>query len=193
MTVDTAPETTEQLAQRNWIRAFRAGRYILIVAQGDLPTPGYDVDIEPSVLRIYPQQYNLLRRRRPGIWAQVVTPYTYGEMFVYPEDVSVVTVHHADGQDEVDIEESGLDLAQFTAAVTASPRELAAAAANEATGMSSRLRFDEAFADALANLPYSPPSHPDQLTSVKVTEIGGLFGGFAGFHHLYVKVESTTA
>lgn len=193
MTVDTAPETTEQLAQRNWIRAFRAGRYILIVAQGDLPTPGYDVDIEPSVLQIYPQQYNLLRRRRPGIWAQVVTPYTYGEMFVYPEDMSVVTVHHADGQDEVDIEESGVDLAQFASVVSGGPQQLAATTANEATGMSSRLSFDEAFADALANLPYSPPSHPDQLTSVKVTEVGGLFGGFAGFHHLYVKVESTTA
>jgi hypothetical protein len=104
----------------------------------------------------------------------------------------VVTVHHADGQDEVDIEESGVDLAQFASVVSGGSQQLAAAA-NEATGMSSRLSFDEAFADALANLPYSPPSHPDQLTSVKVTEVGGLFGGFAGFHHLYVKVESTTA
>jgi hypothetical protein len=193
MTVDTAPETTEQLAQRNWIRAFRAGRYILIVANGDLPTPGYDVDIEPSPLRIFPQQYNLLRRKRPGLWPQVITPYTYGEMFVYPEDISVVTVHHAEGQDEVDIAESGLDLAAFTSVVSAGPRELAGIPSDEATGMSSRLSFDEAFADALANLPHTPPSHPDQLTSVKVTEIGGLFGGFAGFHHLYVKVQSTTA
>jgi hypothetical protein len=40
MTVDTALETMEQLAERNSIRAFRAGRYILIVAEGDLPTPG---------------------------------------------------------------------------------------------------------------------------------------------------------
>lgn len=193
MTVDAAPETTEQLAPRKWIRAFRAGRYILIVAHGDLPTPGYDVDIEQSPLRIFPQQYNLLSRKRPGLWPFVVTPYTYGEMFVYPEDISVVTVHHADGQDEVDIEESGADLAQFASVVSGGPQQLAATTTNEATGMSSRLHFDEAFADALANLPYSPPSHPDQLTSVKVTEIGGLFGGFAGFHHLYVKVESTTA
>ncbi|WP_142392556.1 hypothetical protein [Mycobacterium sp. 3519A] len=191
MSVDIAPEVTDQLARRNKIRAFRAGRYILIVASGDLPTPGYDADIEPSPLRIFPQQYNLLQRRRAGMWPQVLTPYTYGELFVYPEDQSVVTVHHADGQDDVDIEPAGLDLAAFTNAVSASQE--AVGAVDEATGTSSRLSFDEAFADALANLPVHEPSHPDELTSVKVTEVGALFGGIAGFRHLYVKVQSTTA
>src|ERR1700738_5388648 len=99
MTVDTAVEETAQLAQRDTIQAFRAGRYILIVAKGDLPTPGYEVDIEPSLLQIFPQQYNLVRRSRPGIWPQVVTPYTVAEVFAYPEDQAVVTVHHAGGQD----------------------------------------------------------------------------------------------
>ncbi|PXX10298.1 hypothetical protein [Mycolicibacterium moriokaense] len=188
MTVDTAVEATEQLAQRDTIQAFRAGRYILIVAKGDLPTPGYEVDIEPNLLQIFPQQYNLVRRSRPGIWPQVVTPYTVAEVFAYPEDQAVVTVHHADGQDQVRIEESGLHLAHFTDVVSVS----GFAASNEATGMSSRLRFDEAFAHAVANLPPSEPSHPDELTSVKVIETGALFGGFAGFHHLYVKVQSTT-
>lgn len=190
MTVDTAMDTTEQLAQRETIRAFRAGRYILIVAQGDLPTPGYDVDIEPSPLRIFPQQYNLLQRSRPGSWPQVVTPYTHGEVFAYPEDQSVVTVHHADGTDEVRIEKAGVDLAQFTAAVSTGAGHTTTT--DEATGMSSRLRFDEAFANAIANLPPHTPSHPDELTSITVLETGALFGGFAGFHHLYVKIQSTT-
>ncbi|MDT5333449.1 MAG: hypothetical protein QOF31_4746 [Mycobacterium sp.] len=189
MTVDTLRETAEQLAQRDTIRAFRAGRYILIVAKGELPTPGYDVDIEPSPLRIFPQQYNLLRRSRSGIWPDVITPYTVGEVFVYPEDHHKVTVHHADGQDQVDIEESGRDLARFTEVVST----IGLATTNEATGMSSRLRFDEAFANAIANLPPSEPSHPDQLTSITVLETGALFGGIAGFHHLYVRVQSTTA
>jgi hypothetical protein len=59
-------ETTAafELAQRNRIRAFRLGGYVLIVAEGDLPTPGYEVDIQQSPLRIFPQQYNLLRRER---------------------------------------------------------------------------------------------------------------------------------
>jgi hypothetical protein len=190
MTVDTAPQTTEELAQRSSIRAFRSGRYILIVAKGDLPNPGYDVDIEPSPIRIFPQQYNLLQRRRPGIWPEVITPYTHGEVFVYPEDQLVVTVHHADGQNQVEIEDAGGDLAEFSSVV--STAGFAAPSTNEATGMSSRLSFDEAFANALANLPTSAPSHPDQLTSVKVIETGGLFGGFAGFHHLYVRIQSSS-
>jgi len=189
MSVDIAPEVTDQFARRDKIRAYRAGRYILIVATGELPTPGYDADIEPSPLRIYPQQYNLLQRRRPGMWPQVVTPYTYGELFVYPEDQPTVTVHHADGQDEVDIEQAGQDLAEFSSVVS----QESVGAVDEATGLSSRLSFDEAFADALANLPVHEPSHPDEMTSVKVTEVGALFGGIAGFRHLYVKVQSTTA
>jgi hypothetical protein len=192
MTVDTAVEATEQLAERDSIRAFRAGRYILIVAKGELPTPGHEAYLEPSPLRIFPQQYNLLRRSRPGIWPQVVTPYTVGELFVYPADQSVVTVHHAGGQDQVEIEASGLDLDKVTAVVSG-PREVIDGGPDEATGMSPNLSFDEAFANALANLPHTPPPHPDSMTSVTVTEVGGLFGGFAGFHHLYVKVQSTTS
>jgi hypothetical protein len=98
-------ETTAafELAQRNRIRAFRLGGYVLIVAEGDLPTPGYEVDIQQSPLRIFPQQYNLLRRERPGIWPDVVVPYRYGEVVRFPADQPRVTVHHADGQDAVDI------------------------------------------------------------------------------------------
>ena len=60
-----------ELAQRSSIRAFRAGQYVLIVAEGEVPTPGYEVDIVQSPLRIFPQQYNLVRRERPGIWQGV--------------------------------------------------------------------------------------------------------------------------
>ena len=59
----------------------------------------------------------------------------------------------------------------------------------QATGHSANLSFDEAFRDALENLP-DPGGDPvpDELLHVRVDEIGGLFGGFPGFHYLYVKV-----
>jgi hypothetical protein len=60
-----------------------------------------------------------------------------------------------------------------------------------ATGYSSKLSFDEAFAEAVARLPRLDPAHPDMLQTVRVTEIGGLFGGFAGQHRLYVTVKRT--
>ena len=191
MTATLPRETTTgwELAQRTRIQAFRAGRYLLLVAEGDLPTPGYDLNIEQSPIRIFPPQFNLLRRERPGIWPDVIQPYRYGEVVQYPPDQPVVTVHHRDGQDDVEILACGTDLAGF-AAVVQTPGGTAGSAPREATGMSRNLSFDEAFADALAQLPPPATSHPDQLTSVVVTETGGLFGGIAGFHHLYVRIQA---
>jgi hypothetical protein len=55
------------------------------------------------------------------------------------------------------------------------------------------MSFDEAFADAIANLRPSLPDHPDALSRVEVVDIGGLFGGLAGFHHLFVKVRQVSS
>jgi hypothetical protein len=193
MTAILPTETTVwELAQRKKIRAFRAGRYLLVVAEGDLPTPGYDLDIQQSPIRIFPQQYNLLRRERPGVWPDVVLPYRYAEVVGYPADQPVVTVHHRDGADVVDIEACGEDLAPFAAVVADRRSAVSESAAREATGMSRNLSFDEAFADAVAQLPPPASQHPDQLTSVVVVETGGLFGGFAGFHHLYVRIQGSS-
>jgi hypothetical protein len=73
-TMPRGTTTGWELAQREQIQAFRAGRYVLIIARGDLPSPGYDVDIQQSPLRIFPPQFNLLRRERPGAWPDVVQP-----------------------------------------------------------------------------------------------------------------------
>ena len=65
------------------------------------------------------------------------------------------------------------------------------APADEATGHSRKLSFDEAFAAAIAQLPTLEPNHPDALETVRVVEIGGLFGGMAGLRDLYVRVRRT--
>ena len=194
MTATLPRETTTgwELAQCTRIQAFRAGRYLLILAEGDLPTPGYDVDIQQSPLRFFPPQFNLLRRERPGVWPDVVQPYRYGEAVLFPSDRPAVTVHHRDGQDEIEIEPCGKELEGFAAAVGERPNVVTGPTPREATGMSRDLSFDEAFADALAQLPPPATSHPDQLMSVVVTETGGLFGGIAGFHHLYVRIQGSS-
>jgi hypothetical protein len=192
MAATLPPETPTawELADRGSVQAFRAGRYLLIVAEGDLPTPGYDLDIQQSPIRIFPQHYNLVRRERPGIWPDVIVPYRYAEVVVYPPDQDAVTVHHRDGQDAVDIAACGEHLAQFAAVVAPAPPEQGSPSPVEATGMSPNLSFDEAFANAMANLPEFTAPHPDALGRVEVVEIGGLFGGFAGFHHLFVRVRN---
>ena len=104
------PTTGWELAQRSRIPAFRAGHYVLIVAEGDVPTPYHEVDIVQSPLKISPPQFSLLHRQRPGIRPDVITPYTRGEAVPFPADQPAVTVHHADGQDWVDIDGCGDDL-----------------------------------------------------------------------------------
>lgn len=183
--------TSCQLAERTGIRAFRAGKQILIVAEGNLPTPGFTVDITPSLLKIFPQQYDLMRCPKPGIWPQIVTPYRYAETVAFPEDQDVVTVHHADGSDAVTIEPCGPELSTFAKTVAGDGSKQCPPGSDQATGLSKSLSFDEAFAKAVANLPpvHNPPA--DALERVEVVEVGGLFGGFAGFHDLFVRVCRT--
>ncbi|MGH3935775.1 MAG: hypothetical protein ACRDS1_12500 [Pseudonocardiaceae bacterium] len=182
---------TCELAQRTRIRAFRADQYLLIIAEGELPTPGFDVDIVQSPLLIFPPQFNLLRCPRPGIFPQVITPYIYAETVRFPADQPTVTVHHADGADQVDIENCGKELADYARAISGDADRPCPPGADQATGFSKNLSFDEAFANALANLPPVNSTGADILERVQVVEIGGLFGGFVGFRHLFVRICRT--
>lgn len=182
-----------ELAQRDTIRAFRAGRQVLIVAEGKLPSPGYDVSIMQRPERIFPPWYQLLRCARPGFFPQVIVPYRISQGVDFPEDQQTVKVFHADGEDDVTIETCGDELAAYNDIVAggAGAERACPEGADEATGFSKKLSFDEAFADAIAKLPATEPQHPDLLQTVRVVEIGGLFGGIAGFHDLYVRVCRT--
>jgi hypothetical protein len=178
-------------AARTAIRAFRVDQDLLLVAEGELPTPGFRPDIQQDPRRIFPAQFNLLRCRLPGIFPQVVTPFRYAETVRYPADQATVTVHHADGSDEVPIEDCGEELSAYAEAVRGSPDRPCPADADEAVGFSKNLSFDEAFTRALANLPPLDAPGADILARVHVVEIGGLFGGIAGFNDLFVRVCRT--
>jgi len=181
-----------RLAERTRIRAFRAGRHLLLVAEGQLPDPGFETDIQQSPLRIFPQQYNLVRRRRPGFFPAVFVPYRYAEVVLFPPEAPTVVVHHADGSDSVDIEECREELAGFAAVVSGSVSGTQADEV-EAVGSSARLSFDEAFADAVANLPPFEPPFPDAMDRIVMVDTGALFGGIAGLHHLFVRVRRIPA
>jgi hypothetical protein len=183
-------QTGCELSSRTQLRAFRAGQDLLILAEGELPTPGYRVDIQQDPRRIFPPHFDLLRCPLPGIWPDVVTPFRYCEVVPYPDDQAAVTVHHAEGADQVTIEEHGPALSAYGQAVQGSPDRPCPEGADQAVGFSASLSFDEAFAAAVAKLP-PLDGHPDTLARVQVAEIGGLFGGIAGFRHLFVRVCRT--
>ena len=186
--------TTCELAQRDTIRAFRVHGKVLIVAEGELPNPGNSVKITQRPEKIFPPWFQVLRCPLPGNFPQIVVPYRHSQTINFPEGQETVTVFHADGRDEVSIEACGDDLAAYSDVVGGGSGERACPdEADEATGFSSNLSFDEAFADALASLPkFEPePGQADILETVRVAEIGGLFGGFAGFNDLFVRVCRT--
>jgi hypothetical protein len=171
-----------RLAPRESVRGFydASTGQILIVAAGEIGA-GVQVDIDEVVPPSTPLAFRLLAVRRPGIWPTIVRPYRVAEFFRVagdPDRVRVagqVEVHHADGVDQVELK--------------AMPAELVSAARQpqSSTGYSASLSFDEAFGDAVAGL--ARDDTPDALLRVTVDEIGGLFGGFAGFHHLFVRIH----
>lgn len=180
-----------ELSTRTSIRVFYGEGHLLIVAEGELPSPGYDVMIEQSPIRIFPPQYNLQRCRKPGVFPQVITPFRVSATFRLDGPQEHVTVHHADGSDEVPVEEYEEALGPYRAALGPSESAECPPDADQATGFSKKFSFDEALANAIANLAPLEPTHPDTLETVKVLEIGAFFGGIAGFQDLWVKVCRT--
>lgn len=60
----------------------------------------------------------------------------------------------------------------------------------QATGYSAAYSFDEAFRDAISNLPPDENPFPDKLTTIHVVDVGAMFGGFVGLSQMYVTVET---
>jgi hypothetical protein len=174
---------TCELARRTRIRAFRARQYVLIIAEGELPTPGIDVNITQSPVETSPAQFTVQHCARPGNRPQHVTPYRETITVRFPEDQPTVTVHHAEGTDQVDIEECGEELSFYLRAIGDN--------ADEATGFSKKLSFEEAFANARTNLPPAQSPVADSLERIQVLEIGALFGSIAGFHDMFVRICRT--
>ncbi|MEM7290791.1 MAG: hypothetical protein AAF412_10570 [Pseudomonadota bacterium] len=176
--------TNRILAHRTTIRIFQCEAHLLLCATGDLPDPGYDIDIEQSPLRIFPPEYNIVQCRRPGVFPQMITPYRICRTFPLGDRVLEITVHHGEGTDKVNVEPCEDEMVLYEV----SGQNDTVSADVPAIGRSNKLSFDEAFADAVSQLPPSPVA--DGLVRVKVTEVGGLFGGVAGLHELFVKIEA---
>ena len=73
------------------------------------------------------------------------------------------------------------------------PVEPVNCAAQRVTGFSPSFSFDEAFADALRQLPLlnRGPSGQD-LPLVDLLAMGAIYGGFSGFSRLFLRVGATT-
>ena len=176
---------------------------LLITVQGEKPNPCYTITIQKSPLTIYPPQYIARACVDTGkICPQVITPYRVSSLFISAR-VERITLKTAGGDISVDVRQvagpdkfhasgAGEDHGQPSIRLTDSHEvEIGKSVQpREATGYSENFSFDEAFRDAVANLPPSEPPYPDELTTVTVTNIGALFGGFVGFNKMFVSVRA---
>jgi hypothetical protein len=168
------------LGTRRLVKAAQHSETLLVIAEGEHPHPGYRTEIEWLPIDVEPPEFAVRFCEEPGMWPEVMTPYRSGEFFRVGGRRTTIRVHHAEGIDEVPVEGLDDNLQGFVGVGFGT---------DEATGFSRNLSFDDAFADALAKLPSLTSQHPDAMATVRVQEVGGLFGGLAGFHHLYVKVR----
>ena len=182
-----------QPARTTEIRALQVGEHLVVAVAVELPTPGFDVEIQQAMTDVEPPSFAVLRCARPGAWPRVVDQRREAAVFrVGTRRDEVVVGDEADPERRVPVEDL-FDVEPGAAARLApSPAPAEEAVEDEAVGMSPNLSFDEAFADAIAKLGGGgrvPALIPDDLQTVTVVDVSALFGGIAGFHHLVVRVR----
>lgn len=175
-----------RLGTRDEVQAAWNDGQLLVAARGRTPNAGVLVDIERSLVDRDRPEFVLRFRQKPGLWTQALTPYRHGEVFAVPVRPDLVRVHHEGGVDDVAVSADVVFLPGPLPGMATPGRPT-----DTATGYSASMAFDEAFRDALANLPPPDREYPDMLQTVRVDEIGAMLGGFAGFHRMYVKVSRT--
>jgi hypothetical protein len=93
-----------QLATRTSITAFYSRSQLLIIAEGSLPTPDWEIDIGQEHAREIPPTFSLSRRPRPTDTGDEETPFRYGEIFTIGRPPDHIVVQHIDGEDKVPVE-----------------------------------------------------------------------------------------
>jgi hypothetical protein len=113
-------------AARTAIHAFYSHSQLLIVAEGELPSPEYEIDISQSPTDTGIPTFHLTRRPRPTATDAVQpTPFRYGEIFSIGRPPDIVLVRHAAGFDEVHVEFTRKDLVDIVLSLSGGSIEVA--------------------------------------------------------------------
>ena len=95
---ELAPQATYSVTQK-------AGE-VTIKATGESPTPGYEVKLVQSPLRIWPPQWYLARKRPEGTVLQVITPFEVTASFKSDDSIKSVRVSDAAGRHDINVEQA---------------------------------------------------------------------------------------
>jgi len=99
-----------ELATRTSVTAYYSRSQLLIIAEGKLPTPDWEIDISQDHSRADLPTFVLTRRPRPGDTSSDETPFRYGEIFTIGRPPDYIMLRHVDGTDKVKVEFTRDDL-----------------------------------------------------------------------------------
>ncbi|MCA9716913.1 MAG: hypothetical protein H6713_04900 [Myxococcales bacterium] len=99
-----------QLATRTSITAYYSRSQLLIIAEGKLPTPDWEIDISQDHNQAAVPTFRLSRRPRPTDTGDEETPFRYGEIFTIGRPPDHIIVRHVDGDDRVPVEFTNQEL-----------------------------------------------------------------------------------
>jgi len=78
---------------------------VIIIAEGEHPTSGYETFFTESPLDVFPPQFILNHKQPDGIVLQVVTPFNVNTSFKTEETIEAVVVHDAQGEHQIEVEQ----------------------------------------------------------------------------------------
>jgi len=79
---------------------------VIIKANGEHPSSNYDAKLVQSMLRIWPPQYMLARKKTGDIGAMVMTPFEVTASFQADDPIPQVVVTDAAGRHEVKVDQA---------------------------------------------------------------------------------------
>ncbi|MDX6438314.1 MAG: hypothetical protein QOF45_897 [Gaiellaceae bacterium] len=191
---------TWSLAEVEGAKAYWFDFHVSLLIWGHAPNPGYTVEIQQSLLDVEPPGFTAQWRQRPGIWPQVIAPYTHQQTFKIGSRRETVLLHHSGGERRVEVEDRAPDVEAVAAVGVGEEKPLIshnfhplsgeALPATEAVGYSDAWDVREAMLDAIRVLPPQNPNVADWLSHYEVVTMGAEIGGIAGFDRLFVHVRS---
>jgi hypothetical protein len=166
---------------RDELRAYWAGDYVLIAARGTLPESCWEVRLERSPLTIWPPEFNLNRCKVSDVCLEMLTPYAITETFAMGTNPGTVTVHFAGGTEDVSVEPIP------TMAQGALDRQVGDVSAETEIRVtaSSLVSFQDAVDAAFRKI---ASDGPEGLASARVERQWVSRGGFVGVNQYHVEL-----
>lgn len=157
---------------------------LIITVKGEKSNACYSARIRKGPERILPPIFHLEQcfTAAPGtICIQKVEDFEITEVFQEPR-YDFIYLSHQEGTTQVTVQDFGEESSEQVKAVASTATKTSS---SEVVRGLSNASFEEAFQNAVKNLPPLDPEFPDQFVIVKVVEQGSLNGGIVGFMGTY--------